>query len=594
MLRWFLSCGVIWCSLVKATDAEVAVLANRTPQQLTVELRFAGRPSRTLVIPAGDCRPAFFSDRLSVRFGPLLAPQMFPLAGGAAYYFAQDATSGELIFERIGLGPSDEKPSQQPLQDTKPEDTGFPVVIPVKIAVDDNEPTYQSVWEPRLRTRVSSASQFLELHCGVKLEVVAAGTWKSDDSITNFSQSLREFENAVKPDGGQLVIGFSSQYEIVTGPIHMGGSRGPLHPYLLIKERAPNIHEPERLELLIHELGHFLGAAHSPEPDSAMRSLLRAGQSRAAGASIHCDPVNTLLMSLVAEELRSGKVRNLADVSYPTKQRMTEIYTVLQQALPRDPAAAQLRWLVGNVQSSHSVQDVRGVLLQLKQFAKFEQARAAQHSRTTPDSSPAATTGDDLTGRYVREAADIVAETDSPEARKTLLIALGIFLDDSDTLRVFPTTRTLVVQAESDAERQERLAVLGEPTMRGRRDLAKHFFVSAHLAAVMGDTAARSLGLIKELRDAQGGSGFSFVDLAANRAGLIFAEKLLARAFTPEQLARGFVVDKFLPEIDDLDEGMQSEDFEKRFGDSDPAAFQATLEEIDRRILELPVYGGDR
>ena len=65
--------------------------------------------------------------------------------------------------------------------------------------------------------------------------------------------------------------------------------------------------------------------------------------------------------------------------------------------------------------------------------------------------------------------------------------------------------------------------------MLGRRDLAQHFFLSGYLAAVVGSAAAESAGIAKELADARSGSGFSYVDLAADLAGIAFAERVLRR-----------------------------------------------------------------
>ena len=57
--------------------------------------------------------------------------------------------------------------------------------------------------------------------------------------------------------------------------------------------------------------------------------------------------------------------------------------------------------------------------------------------------------------------------------------------------------------------------------MRGRHDLAQHVGVSAALTALSGPRAAEAAGLLKELLDSgEGGSVFSFADLAADLADL--------------------------------------------------------------------------
>jgi len=407
----------------------------------------------------------------------------------------------------------------------------------------------------------------------VRLKVVKVSTWDSEDAIHKFSLSLREFEREVSPEPAQLAIGFSSQYQIAHGRIHLGGTRGTLHPYILLKERSPNVRETERLELLVHELGHFLGAAHSPELQSVMRPLLTGGQQRAAGSRIQFDPVNTLLLALMGEELRRPGVRRLRDVSTPIKRRMLQIYGVLQEALPEDPAAAQYQQMIRHATISSLVNDTRTILNRMVEVAK--QADPAQD-------------GDKLTKRYVRAAAE-AAQTVHPEnAKRALLLALGIFIDDTETLRKFPPTQAVVKAVETEPMRRDRLRSRGAPTMRSRGDLAKHFFVSAHMTVVMGSQMTRTAGLAKETLDAQaGGTGFSFADMAANRAGILFAERLLRGKISLATVAQKFTTEAFLPPIADLDEGLTAAELQEQFGSK---ALEAELRRIERRILELPVY----
>jgi hypothetical protein len=566
--------------------SEVSVLSNRTRQEMVVHVSSAGEATRVVNIPSGDSRPVFFHQRASVRFGHALAPTFYDLSHGAAYMFLTEPDGQSVRMERIGLGPSD---TEQPMPTEPQNAVGKPerkeVTISIKIVVDDDEPTHRTVWEPRLRQRIAEASAILEQHCGVKLAVTSVELWDSDDKTREFVRSMREFEREVKPGAAQLVIGFSSQYDFGTGQIHLGGGRGPLYPYILLKERAPEVREPEKLELLVHEVAHFLGASHSPEPQSVMRPVLTISRLRATGERIYIDPVNTLLMSLMSNEMQRGDIRNFGNVSWATKARMLEIYKTLQQALPGDPAAVIYQSLIGAPSSSPMNVEVREILTQLTRFAELEQSRATQAKQAGQSIS-----GDELTARYVREAAAIAADFRTEDSPKSFLLALGIFIDDSETLRSFPATSELANQAESQAQRDKRLTVLGAPTVRERRDWAKHFFVSAYLAATIGPDAARSAGLMKETLDSQRDSGFSYTDMAANRAGIIFASKLLERHFTLEQLARSFTVDKFMPAINDLDEGLTADEMKTRLTGADAANLSTELDQIEQRILSLPVY----
>jgi hypothetical protein len=78
-----------------------------------------------------------------------------------------------------------------------------------------------------------------------------------------------------------------------------------------------------------------------------MRPQLGDRQSRARRFSIHFDPLNTLAMNLVAEEMRDHHVQSFAQLSPPTKARLRAIYQEINQAMPDDPAAGQYLQLLG-------------------------------------------------------------------------------------------------------------------------------------------------------------------------------------------------------------------------------------------------------
>ena len=129
--------------------------------------------------------------------------------------------------------------------------------------------------------------------------------------------------------------------------------------------------------------------------------------------------------------------------------------------------------------------------------------------------------------------------------------------------------------------------------LNGRDDLAKHFIVSSALAAKAGGPLSDAVGLYKELADAREGSGFSFNDLAADRAGTRFgeyaADPRTARAL--QQRLRGGVVERdLIPITDDLPEFMPEREFLRRFGGVDSPVYKKMTAEIERRIALLPLY----
>lgn len=133
-------------------------------------------------------------------------------------------------------------------------------------------------------------------------------------------------------------------------------------------------------------------------------------------------------------------------------------------------------------------------------------------------------------------------------------------------------------------------------SLAGRHDLAKHWAMSAALAVSLGGQAAQSLGAFKELSDSlKGGSGFSFVDLTADRSGERFA-----RAAIDPQLARfvqtrlaAVTEDQLLArEALDRPEGLDAAMFERTYSNIESPEYAAALAAIDRLLDNIGVPKG--
>ena len=162
---------------------------------------------------------------------------------------------------------------------------------------------------------------------------------------------------------------------------------------------------------------------------------------------------------------------------------------------------------------------------------------------------------------------------------RALLAVLTLYVNGRGVGSVAPAARAW--------PRARQLQVL----LGGRIDFPLHFRVSAALATESSTPLSKAMGLYKEVADARHGSGFSFNDVAANRAGTRFGERITASAPEMQRRLAGGVIDAdLLPRTDDLPEFMPDAEFRRRFGGVGAPAYLALLAEIDRRIADLPLF----
>lgn len=130
-------------------------------------------------------------------------------------------------------------------------------------------------------------------------------------------------------------------------------------------------------------------------------------------------------------------------------------------------------------------------------------------------------------------------------------------------------------------------------TLEGRNDFAKHFIASAAITAYSNTKLSDAIGLYKEIADLHKGSGFSFSDIAANRAGARFGEKAVASLEDAHQLqqilSKGLNDADLMPSWSDLPDQMSEKQFKTRFGNTETPAYQKMMQVIDNRISILSV-----
>ena len=180
------------------------------------------------------------------------------------------------------------------------------------------------------------------------------------------------------------------------------------------------------------------------------------------------------------------------------------------------------------------------------------------------------------------QAAARSANADPVAENRAAIVVLAFYVNGRGLVAVVPSAR--------DWPRPSPRKV----TLSSRADFAQHFTVSAALAATAGTPLADAVGLYKEIEDSRGGSGFSFADIAADRAGTVFGQHATRSNQAAQALQRritaGVVENDFMPQALDLPESMSEAEFKRRFGGVNEPPYRNLMQQIERRLAGLALY----
>ncbi len=217
--------------------------------------------------------------------------------------------------------------------------------------------------------------------------------------------------------------------------------------------------------------------------------------------------------------------------------------------------------------------------------ADQERLKAYQHHLAGTSSQLAGGAGTslaDLMSPIFKLAAERGAHGDPVAESRAAIVVLTFFVNGKGLGAIVPAAR--------DWPRPPPRKVL----LAGREDYTQHFTISAAIAANAGAPLSDAVGLYKEIDDSRGGTGFSFNDIAADRAGTRFGELAAGSRESALKLQRllgsGVRDSDILPAVADLPEFMAEADFIRRFGGIGAPGYRKMMDDIERRVAALPFY----
>ncbi|MFO0798809.1 MAG: hypothetical protein U0804_15160 [Gemmataceae bacterium] len=580
------------CTVGPSADAGVIVVANFTPAEVTLTLTEPERDKQTVTLRPAQVAPIGLGGPAVLVVPATPQHLAYEVEPYNAFIILPDAQTGRRL-EGVEL------PGMPLEQDTKrgAAPKRDPVRVPVTLLVDDADPRAEALWKDLLGKRLAAASAVFEAHCGIRFEPAGFAVWKSEPLASTVPELLADFQQKVKAPPAGIAIGWTSRKveEKPREPAPFGGSRAAPSGHLLMREWVPR-DEAERTEALVHHLGRAMGAVPVPDVGSVMREQLGNGLALHAEYKMRFDPLNALVLNVWADERRSGKLDKVDDLSPAGRARLKRVYGALLKAKPGEPAALAYlnefdRDLAAVPKKDVPPDPVAPPKAELKRDAVARLVVTAVTAKARAVAVPGGPTGDALTVIYLRTAATaaLAADIDGATADDRVggfLLGLAVALDDTDTLRGDETTREQVAGVESTSSRDERREVLGNPTVRGRRDLCRRFAAGVASGELLPRQAAEAAAVSRTFQSLDGPrpAGVGLPPLAAELAGIEFTRLPREDLARLTQLASLPNTSTLIPEVTGLPDGLSAERFTARYGSATDARFQAALDDLRRRV----------
>jgi hypothetical protein len=178
------------------------------------------------------------------------------------------------------------------------------------------------------------------------------------------------------------------------------------------------------------------------------------------------------------------------------------------------------------------------------------------------------------------------ASSSAAEENRAAILALAMYFGDSRFELLLRDVKTAdLSDGGFDTENVK---------LERRHDWVQHFVTTAGIQVAAGSGISNFIGEAKEVKDAEGPSGFSFTDIAADRTGVRFAEVATASESSARRvqnaLAGAVAESDFFPKVSDLPEGLSESEFKAVYGDLDSRPYNSMIRAIDSRIAKVALY----
>ena len=233
--------------------------------------------------------------------------------------------------------------------------------------------------------------------------------------------------------------------------------------------------------------------------------------------------------------------------------------------------------------SDAAARQIKSALVPPEEQARWQayQGRLVSLTAQPVSAAAAALTLDELLVPMLALAQERSAQGGAAQENRSMLVVLAFYVNGKGLAALVPSARSWPMP-------RRRIV-----TLAGRTDFPQHFTISAAMAASAGSPLSDAVGLYKEVDDSRRGSGFSFNDIAADRAGTRFGERATARAADIQRLYKAGASLRqadLVPDVQDLPEFLSEAEFKRRFGGVGQPAYLKMVAEIERRIDSLPLY----